>query len=119
MNVHDRTLELAAVGLDFGLSAAERRAINEHLDGCSRCRGDVAGLDDDARRIAARPLQTLAPARAVVTARGGRALGRAAGDPRCSSLPPASCCSLASPSPPAGAWWNGWTGCSAARRPRR
>ena len=70
MNVHDRTLELAAVGLDFGLSAAERRALNEHLHGCSRCRGDVAGLDDDARRIAARPMQTLAPARAAVLREG-------------------------------------------------
>ncbi|MDQ1324685.1 MAG: hypothetical protein QG587_2021 [Chloroflexota bacterium] len=70
MNVHDRTLELAAAGLDFGLSAAERRALNEHLHGCSRCRGDVAGLDDDARRIAARPLQTLAPARAAVLREG-------------------------------------------------
>ena len=70
MNVHDRTLELAAAGLDFGLSAAERRALNEHLHGCSRCRGDVAGLDDDARRIAARPLRTLAPARAAVLREG-------------------------------------------------
>jgi hypothetical protein len=66
VNVHDRTLELAAVGLDFGLSAAERRAINDHLSGCSRCRGDVAGLEDDARRIAARPMQTLAPAMVLV-----------------------------------------------------
>jgi hypothetical protein len=76
VNDHDRTLELAAAGLDFGLSAAERQTLYEHLAGCSRCRGDVAGLDDDARRIAARPVATLAPARAVVLREGVVRSGR-------------------------------------------
>lgn len=55
MTVHDRTIELAAVSLDFGLSAHDRAELDRHVASCMECRSDLDGLVHDARRLAARP----------------------------------------------------------------
>ena len=52
---HNAFLELAAAGIDFELSQAEREALAQHLDGCISCRRQVAGLYGDQRAIAQLP----------------------------------------------------------------
>ena len=52
---HDSYLELAAAGIDFELTQAEREALAQHLDGCDACRRRVAGLHDDQRALAQLP----------------------------------------------------------------
>ena len=66
MNAHDRALDLVATRVDFALTASERESLDRHLDECARCRRDAAGVAEDARRLAARPVHRLAPDRAAV-----------------------------------------------------
>lgn len=67
MITHDRAIELAAVAVDFPLSAADREAVQRHLDGCTRCRTAAAAVRLDAERLAAlrRPQMDAARAEAV------------------------------------------------------
>ena len=60
--VHDEYLELAAAGIDFELSQAERDALAAHLATCVSCRRRVVGLHADQREIAQLPRLILAPA---------------------------------------------------------
>ena len=117
MNVDDRTLELATTAMDFGLSTAEHQALADHLHGCSRCRGDVSGLDDDARRIAARPMRRMAPARAVVLRE--RVVHSGSGwRPALVLVTVGLLVLLGLAVATAGAWLTRWTGCFEARRRR-
>lgn len=53
--IHNEYLELAAAGIDFELSRAEREALADHLAGCIPCRRRLAGLHADQRAIAQMP----------------------------------------------------------------
>ncbi len=53
MNLHERAAMLAAVDLDFPLSAADRRELDEHLATCDECRAVVGQLRDDAGSLRA------------------------------------------------------------------
>ena len=53
--VHQPYLELAAMGIDFPLAAAEQRALDQHLAACLSCRRIAASLRADARAVAALP----------------------------------------------------------------
>jgi hypothetical protein len=59
---HDRSLELAALALDFGLSAAESSELEAHLAACPSCARRVTALRADARSMS-RPLTLLPSAR--------------------------------------------------------
>ena len=60
---HDRTLELAAAGIDFDLTKAEVAELEAHLAGCPACARRTAALGADAR-ILSRPITVPALARA-------------------------------------------------------
>jgi hypothetical protein len=73
MTTHVRAIEIGAAAFDFGLSAAERHALDSHLASCAACRASLEGMVDDARRITSRPVHRMAPARsAAVRATLGR-----------------------------------------------
>ena len=55
MLTHDRALDLAAMAIDFRLSAADNIALAEHLGACSACRSDAGALRRDAERLMALP----------------------------------------------------------------
>ncbi len=59
---HQRPLELAALALDFDLTAAETGELEAHLAGCPTCARRVAALRADARSLS-RPLALLPSAR--------------------------------------------------------
>lgn len=65
MTAHDRALEIGAAAFDFGLTAAERRALDSHLASCAACRASLEGMADDARRLISRPVRRMAPARSA------------------------------------------------------
>ncbi|HEY8168197.1 MAG TPA: hypothetical protein VIF84_05740, partial [Candidatus Limnocylindrales bacterium] len=59
---HDRPLELAALAIDYDLTAAERGELEAHLTACPTCARRVAALRADARTLG-RPLTLLPSAR--------------------------------------------------------
>jgi hypothetical protein len=59
---HERSLELAAVAVDFDLTSAETRELEAHLAGCSTCARRAAALRADASTLRA-PLMLLPSAR--------------------------------------------------------
>ena len=65
MTTHDRALEIGAAAFDFGLTAAERHALDGHLVSCAACRASLEGMADDARRIVSRPVHRMSPARSA------------------------------------------------------
>ena len=71
---HDRPMELAALALDFDLTAAERNELEAHLATCPTCARRVAAMRADARTLS-RPLTLLPSSRvdaAVYAAIAGR-----------------------------------------------
>ena len=56
MNVHERTLVLAATTVDFEISPDERDELDRHLAGCAGCRADSAGIRVDAEVIGGLPM---------------------------------------------------------------
>jgi hypothetical protein len=71
---HDRPLELAALALDYDLTAAETRELSAHVASCPACARRVAAMRADARLLG-RPLVLLPSARvdaAVAAAIAGR-----------------------------------------------
>jgi hypothetical protein len=62
--IHHDFLELAAAGIDFELTAAERASLDAHLATCHACRRRIAGLRSDDYAIAALPRFGLSPAAA-------------------------------------------------------
>jgi hypothetical protein len=53
MTGHVAFERLAATAVDFGISPAERDALQRHLDGCAECRRFAAGLVSDAETLRA------------------------------------------------------------------
>jgi hypothetical protein len=51
MNVHERSIQLAAGSLTELLSAADQRGMEDHLGVCPACRGEHARLASDHRRL--------------------------------------------------------------------
>lgn len=54
-DLHGQFLELAAAAIDFRLSAAERVSLDQHLEGCVRCRRVAVGLSADQRALTRLP----------------------------------------------------------------
>ena len=52
---HRHAIELVAMSLDFALDDADRRRLDEHLQGCASCRLEAAGLHRDAAALASLP----------------------------------------------------------------
>jgi len=63
MKPHDAFLELAAAGIDFDLSPAERSRLEHHLAGCPACLRSADALHADARSVAALPVVRLSSRR--------------------------------------------------------
>ncbi len=55
MKPHDTFLQLAAIGIDFPLDAAERRRLDQHLAGCQACARTATLLRGDALALAHLP----------------------------------------------------------------
>ena len=49
--IHERSLELGAIGIDFDLTEAERDQLDAHLAGCGSCSRGVAAMRADARAL--------------------------------------------------------------------
>lgn len=60
--MHLRSMELAAADIDFPLGAAERSALDEHLEGCVTCRRGVIALRADQRALELLPRHAPSPA---------------------------------------------------------
>jgi len=73
--VHARTLELAAIAIDFDLAPDEADELRGHLDACEPCRADAASLRGDAAAIQALP-RVDAPPRVERAVLAGRQLSR-------------------------------------------
>ena len=63
MKPHQPFLELAAMAIDFPLSASERRHLDEHLAGCQDCVRSASALRADASAIGSLPPLTLSDRR--------------------------------------------------------
>ncbi len=63
MKPHQTFLELAAMAIDFPLSASERRHLDEHLAGCQDCVRSASALRADASAIGSLPPLTLSDRR--------------------------------------------------------
>ena len=63
MKPHQTFLELAAMAIDYPLSASERRHLDEHLAGCQDCVRSASALRADASAIGSLPPLTLSDRR--------------------------------------------------------
>jgi anti-sigma factor RsiW len=75
---HDAVLLLAATGIDFPLTAADRARLNEHLAICAPCARAAAGMRADARELTTLPSLVLPAHQAAVvleSVRQPRAIG--------------------------------------------